>query len=49
MKKDTKKPCKLLGLLSENQFCGILPIANYHPIACEIYAFQNIVAILKHN
>ncbi len=40
-------------LLSEYNFYRILPggkllkIKNYSPIACEIYAFQNIVAILK--
>ncbi len=28
---------------------GLLPIKNYSPIVCEIYAFQNIVAILKDN
>ncbi len=26
---------------------GLLPIKNYSPIKCEIYAFQNIVAVLK--
>ncbi len=26
---------------------SLLPIKNYSPITCEIYAFQNIVAILK--
>ena len=26
---------------------GLLPIKNYSPIMCEIYAFQNLVAILK--
>ena len=26
---------------------GVLPIKNYSPIMCEIYAFQNLVAILK--
>lgn len=28
---------------------GLLPIKNYSPIMCEIYAFQNIVAILKES
>ena len=27
----------------------LLPIINYNPISCEIYAFQNIVAIQKNN
>lgn len=26
---------------------GLLPITSYSPISCEIYAFQNIVALLK--
>ena len=42
-------------LLSDYEFYrilpggGLLPIKNYSPITCEIYAFQNIVAILKEN
>jgi len=41
------------GLLNNYQLYRILPrgelieICNYRPIFCEIYAFQNIVAILK--
>lgn len=42
-------------LLSDYEFYrilpggGLLPIKNYSPIVCEIYAFQNIVAILKES
>lgn len=41
--------------LKEYEFYRILPggellkIKNYSPIGCEIYAFQNIVALLKES
>lgn len=27
---------------------GLVPIKNYDPLSCEIFAFQNIVAVLNH-
>jgi FkbM family methyltransferase len=28
---------------------SLIPIKNYNPLLCEIFAYQNIVAILKHD